>query len=113
MESKTTNVEELFQKVKTYADVRLNLLKLQAINKISGFMSAAITIVIMCVLFLFVLICITIGLALLIGNIAGNGYVGFFAVAGLYFIIGLLLFFLRRKLIKAPISNKLIKSFFN
>ncbi len=112
METKPTNVEELFHKMKSYTDVRINLLKLQAINKISGFMSAAITIVIVSILFLFVLICLTIGLALVISHITGNAFVGFFAVAGLYIIIGLLLFFLRKKIIKTPISNMLIKSFF-
>lgn len=113
METKPTNVEELFQKIKSYADVRINLIKLQAINKVSGFMSAAITIALLSVFFLVIIICLTIGLALLIGNSTGNVYVGFFIVAGIYFIIGLILFFLRKKLIKGPISNKLIKSFFN
>ena len=47
MDSKPTTVEELFQKLKEYADVRLDLFKLKSVNKISGFMSSVITIVIL------------------------------------------------------------------
>ena len=68
MESNPTNVEELFQKVKDYADVRINLFKLKAINKVSGFVSSFFTTVVMLIIFYIVFLCITIGLALWIGE---------------------------------------------
>ncbi len=109
MDSKPTNLEELFQKLKDYADVRLDLFKLKSINKISGFMSTVITIVILIALFCAVVLCITIGLALLIGAWLGNAYYGFFIVGGIYLIIGLVIYSRRDKLIKTKVSNKLIK----
>ena len=108
MENKPPNVEELFQKIRDYADVRLDLLKLKSINKISGFMSAIVTMIIVVILLSAVLLCITIGLGLLIGEYVGNAY-GFFIVAGIYLIIGLVLYSMRGKLIKTKVSNKLIK----
>ena len=109
MEDKPTNVEELFQKLKEYADVRLNLFKLKSINKLSGFMSISITIVILIFIFSTVFLFITVGAALLIGEWVGKIYCGFFIVGGIYLIIGLVIYSMRDKLIKTKVSNKLIK----
>jgi len=109
MEGKPTNVEELFQKIREYADVRLNLFKLKSINKFAGFMSLSITLIILIVIFSTILLCITIGAALLIGEWVGKIYYGFFIVGGIYLIIGLVIFSMRDKLIKTKVSNKLIK----
>ena len=109
MEGKPTNVEELFQKIREYADVRLNLFKLKSINKFAGFMSLSITLIILIVIFSNILLCITIGAALLIGEWVGKIYYGFFIVGGIYLIIGLVIYSMRDKLIKTKVSNKLIK----
>ncbi len=109
MESNPTNVEELFQKLKEYAEVQLDLLKLKSINKVSGFMSSVVTMIILIALFSTVVLCITIGAALLIGRWVGSGYGGFFIVAGIYLITGLVIYSMRGKLIKSKISNKLVE----
>ena len=109
MENKTTNVEELFYKLKDYGDTRLDLFKLKSINKVSGFLSSLITSVVLMVLLFLVVLCITIGAALLLGSLTGSAYYGFFIMAGIYIIIGLVLFYNKDKAIKTPISNKLIK----
>jgi Putative Actinobacterial Holin-X, holin superfamily III len=109
MENKPTNVEELFEKFRDYADTRINLVKLKGIHKVSGFMSTLIASLVLVVLLCIVLLCITIGLALLIGSLLGRAYLGFFIVGALYLIIGLVFYSMRAKLIKTPISNKLIK----
>lgn len=110
MENKPTNVEELFYKLKDYGDTRLDLFKLKSINKVSGFLSSMITSIILIILLCLVVVCITIGLAILIGEWLGASYYGFFVIAGVYIIIGLVLLISRTKLIKTPISNKLIKN---
>ncbi len=109
MENKPTNLEELFEKLRDYADTRINLFKLKSIQKVSGFMSSLIASIVLVVLLCIVLLCITIGLALLIGALVGQAYLGFFIVGALYLIIGLVFYSMRGKLIKTPISNKLIK----
>ena len=109
MEGKPTNVEELFQKLKEYGDVRLNLFKLKSINKFAGFMSLAMTSIVLIIIFSVILLCITVGAALVIGELVGKIYCGFFIVGGIYLIIGLVIYSMRDKLIKTKISNKLIK----
>ena len=109
MENKTTTVEELFIKLKEYGDTRLDLLKLKGINKVSKLLSSLITSVILLLLFILVVICLTVALSLYLGEVLGGSYFGFLIVAGIYIIIGLVLFLSKTKLIKTPISNKLIK----
>lgn len=109
MENKTTSIEELFYKLKEYGDTRLDLFKLKSINKASGFFSSVIMGLILVVILLLVLTFISVGAALLIGSLLGNACYGFFIVALIYLIIGLILFSGREKILKAPISNKLIK----
>ncbi len=109
MENGPTAVEELFYKLKDYGETSLDLLKLKAINKVSGFTSTLIVSIILIVLLFLILICISAGFALLIGVWLGNAYWGFFIMAVLYIIIGLVLFASRKKILKEPISNKFIK----
>lgn len=109
MENETTIVEELFYKLKDYGETTLDLYKLKAISKVSGVISAAITYVVLLVLFFLVLICISVGLSLLIGTWLGHAYWGFFIMTAIYIIIGFILFSGRKKYLKAPISDKLIK----
>ena len=109
MENQPSNVEELFYKLKDYGDTRLDLFKLKSINKISGFITSIITSAILMVLLALVLLCITIGAALLIGALLGKTYYGFFIIAGVYIIVGLVLFSSRDKMLKTPVSNRLIK----
>jgi len=109
MEDNQTNVEELFYKLKEYADVRLNLFKLKSIRKVSDFFSTLTVIIVLLVLLFLVVICITIALALLLGAWLGHTYYGFFIMGGLYIIIGFILYSGRNKFLKTSISDKLIK----
>jgi hypothetical protein len=109
MENKTTSIEALFYKLKEYGDTRLDLFKLKSINKASGFFSSVIMGLILVGILLLVLTFISVGAALLIGSLLGKAFYGFFIVALIYLIIGLILFSGRQKILKAPISNKLIK----
>ncbi|MEO6134232.1 MAG: phage holin family protein [Ginsengibacter sp.] len=109
MENKPTSVEELFLKLKEYGDTRLDLFRLKAINKVSAFFSSLVTSILLLVIFFLVLICLTIGVALYIGTFLGAPYYGFFIMGGIYLIIGLVFFYSKAKLLKTPISNKLIK----
>jgi len=109
MENKLTSLEELFYKLKDYGQTTLDLYKLKTINKVSGFLSNLIVGLLLIVLLFLVLICITIGLGLLIGSWLGNVYWGFFIMAAIYIIIGLVLYSGRKKILKEPVANNLIK----
>jgi len=109
MENDPTSVEALFYKLKDYIETTIDLYKLKAINKVLGFTSTVIGSIILIVLLFLAMICISTGFALLIGVWLGNAYWGFFIMGALYIIIGLVLYAARKKILKEPISNKLIK----
>ncbi len=109
MEDEPTSVEELFYKLKDYGETTISLLKLKAINKILGFSSSLIALVFSAVLLFLVLICISIGLALLLGVWLGHAYWGFFIMGVFYIIIWLILFLGKKKFLGEPIRNKLIR----
>ncbi|MEO8819648.1 MAG: phage holin family protein [Ginsengibacter sp.] len=113
MENENTSIEELFFKLKDYGETTLDLLKLKAINKILRFSSTLILSVFSLVLLFLILICVSIGLALVIGIWLGHMYWGFFIMAGLYIIIWLILFLSKKKLLDEPVKNKLIKEILN
>jgi uncharacterized membrane protein len=107
----TNSMEELFLKLKEYADVRLDLFRLKSTNKIAALMSFLISIVFFIIFFGMVLACLTVGLALLLGELLGKTYLGFFATAGLYIIVGIILYAKKDKFVKKPITDKIIKEF--
>ncbi len=109
IEDKPTGIEELFNKLKDYAETRLALYKLIAINKAAGFFSTFITALILIMILFTVILCISIGAALLIGQWLGGASYGFFIIAGLYLIIGLVLYSMRGNILRNPVSSKLIK----
>lgn len=105
----TTPLEELFEKVKDYVDTRINLFKLKTVNKVSSFLSTLVSTLILIAILLLVIFFISVAIALLIGEWLGSAYLGFFIVAGIYIIIGLILYSARRKFLRDPISNTLLK----
>lgn len=109
MENNPTSVEVLFNKLKDYIETTIDLYKLKGINKVSGLLSTIIVSVILILLLFLMLVCITIGLALLIGMWLGHAFWGFFIMAAIYIIIGLVMYKSKNKLLKEPISNTLIK----
>jgi len=109
MENKQSTVEELYYKLKEYADLRLDLFKLKGIKKASDFFSTLTAIIILLVLFFLVIICFTIGIALLLGDWLGHSFYGFLIMGGLFIIIGLILYWGRDKFLKLSISDRLIK----
>lgn len=110
METSNTTVEDLFYKVKDYVNTRFDLLKLKAINKVSSILSKTITFIVILVLSVFILMLLSIGLALYLGYVLGHSYYGFFIVGGIYIIIGLILIVSRKALLKTPFSNWLIRT---
>ena len=110
MES-TSQVEALLEKVKDYIETRIELLKLKAIDKSSGILSTIISFLVLFIFSILFVILFSIGLALLIGDLLGKYYYGFFIVAALYIIIGLVVFYGRNKWIKPTVEKGMINSF--
>jgi len=111
MENQETTIEALWDKVRSYLDTRINLLKLKTIDKASGIISSVISVIVVVLIVFIFIVLLNIGIALFLGDLLGKAYYGFLIVAAFYGVIGLVLYAFRNKIIKTPIVNSLIKKF--
>lgn len=109
MENQSGSIEALIERAKDYAETRIDLLKLKAIDKSSSGISLAVTMIVVILLGFIILLLLTIGIALLLGDLLGKSYYGFFIVAAFYIIAGLVMYSFREKWLKIPIANSMIK----
>lgn len=108
--TESPSIEDLFEKTKDYANTRIELFKLKSINKSANMLSALIMAVILSVLGVLVLILISIGFAKGINFFMGTSLWGYFIVAFIYVVAGLIFFINRKRFLKTPFSNWLIKN---
>ena len=108
MEDKTTPVEVLLARAQAYAITSIQLFKLKATEKLAEMLSnlaSGIAIMIFLILFF---VNLNIGIALLIGDLFGEIWLGFVVVSGFYAIVGFIVFLFSDKWIKNPVSNSII-----
>ncbi|MBK9317460.1 MAG: hypothetical protein IPM91_00545 [Bacteroidetes bacterium] len=111
MNNNDTPIELLFERAEDYTKTTLELFKLRAISKsadATSYMVAAVVISVFVVLFSIMLSC---GVAIWLGQLMGDLFLGFFIVAGVYAIIIALLFLFRKQWIGLPVANAVINSF--
>ena len=109
--SPKNNLESLIERGSDYLETRLELVKLQAVGKASEATSGLISGVVIISIFTLCFLILNIGIALLLGEVTGRSYFGFFALAGFYLVTGLIFYAMRHKWIKEPMTNRLIKKF--
>lgn len=100
-ESVVTNATELIE-------TKAEIWKLKAIGKVSETVSSLFSVITIVIFSVAAITILSFGIAYWIGSELGNVYNGFFIVAGFYGLMGLILFLLRKKLIKTPLSNLII-----
>lgn len=108
MEDTFTKAEELVSEVKEYINVKLDALKLTVAEKISRIAAVIIAGAVVAVAILFFVIFLSIALGYLLGEIFNSIWLGFLTVAGLYLLIGLIIWSGKRKLIQIPIMNSIL-----
>lgn len=111
-ESVKDGIESLFETAGDYIETRIDLYKLKAVDKTSDIISSiASKVIVFMALFLF-LIVINIAIGLLLGDLLGKNYYGFFLLAAIYLVVGLIFNSQQKKWFKDPISNTFIKKLF-
>jgi hypothetical protein len=106
-----SRLETFVEHAKDYAELRLELTKLEASAKISNVVSSVASVVVTGVLGLFTLLFVSIGVAWWIGQVNDNPSMGFFIVAGFYALLGVVFYLMRESLVRIPVVNKLLQAF--
>jgi hypothetical protein len=109
MENQTATIESIFHRIKDYSDTRIELIKLKAIDKSSTVLSSLITYIVVFLIFGLFFLFLNIGIAILIGELIGRVYWGFFILAILYAVVGIVLLKNKNKWVKTPVINMMVK----
>lgn len=103
------NFEKLYEHAKDYLDSKIELSKLQAVDKGSELAGSATVGIILLILFTMVFLFGSIALSFYLGEMNNSTSKGFLIVAIIYLAIGLIVYFARNTWIKTPITNLFIK----
>jgi hypothetical protein len=113
MENIFSQVQHLAEEVKAYVNVRIDLAKLTVAETASKIVADTAATIISGLIFLFFLFFASVGLALFLSSLIGNAYSGFLIVAGVYLLLGFLIWLLREKWIRIPVMNAIIRQLFS
>src|SRR5579862_7123877 len=97
MENPATEIELLFERTEAYAKTTYELSKFKALETTAVVVTSLVSrLSVVAVISLFVLV-FTVGIALLLGEVVGKSYYGFFIVAAFYLIAAVVLHFFLQK----------------
>ncbi len=103
------SLEDLIERITEYGKTSYELAKLKAVDKtsdvVSSFIPPAVVFIIVAAIILF----LSLGVALWLGEIIGKVYFGFFVVAAFYAITGIAFYLLMYKRLKRSVGNNIIK----
>ncbi len=108
MNEPTGLIESLIEKGEQYGKTTLELLKLKTLDKSADMISNLISWLVVMILAILFFVPFNIGVALWLGEILGEAYLGFFVVSGFYAFWVIIFAIFRNTLIKRPINNSII-----
>ena len=109
MEDQRHDIDALLSDAGDYLETRTNLWKLKAIESLADVSGELVSGLGMIGIVAFVVMLFSVGVALLIGDLLGKSFYGFFIIGGAYFIFGLICYIRRGRWLKEPFSNMLIR----
>jgi len=111
MEEKS-KIDSLTSHVKEYAEESFNLLLINMYEKTSRMISGATAFLIFAVFGIIVLLFASIGLALWVGRLLEEPFLGFFIVAAFYLLVAAFIYSMRDKWIRLPVINSVLRSIY-
>lgn len=112
MEAQKNMLEPLFERAEAYGKTSFELLRLKTVDKTSALAASLISRLLFIAVVLIFAITINIALALWLGDYLGKTYYGFFVIAGVYALTGIILL-LCHSFIRARAYNSFIKHLLN
>jgi hypothetical protein len=109
MQDQSSDIDILLSDAGDFIETRTTLWKYKGIESLADVSGELVSGLAMIVFVSFVIIIFSIGFAMLIGDWLGKGYYGFFVMGGFYSIVALIIYANRRRWLKDPFSNMLIR----
>jgi membrane-bound ClpP family serine protease len=111
METPSSSIESLFERVEAYGKTTIELTKLKALETTTVVATSMVSRLIVFMMIAFFVLVLSIGVALFLGDLLEKSYYGFFIVAAFYLILGLILHYNLSNWINKPIGNFFISQF--
>jgi fatty acid desaturase len=112
MEKVFTKAEELADSLKEYINLRIESIKLITAEKTSAVIANIIAGAVAALVLFFFVVFASVSLAIGLGTWLGSMWAGFLIVAGLYLLLGMVVWAARGKLIRLPVMNAIIQQLF-
>lgn len=109
----SNQAEQLHDNLKKYLNTRYELAVLRATDKVSLISSITASAVIVGVFMMLFVLFVSVSAGFYLATVFESPGLGFLAVAGFYFLAGLIALVFRKKIIIEPVRNKIIKAVFN
>lgn len=111
-EEEPSRFSRLYDHAEQYVKTSVDFYKLKAVKTGAGIFSSVTTGFILGVVFSMVILFASLGLALYLGKMLGGWHHGFFAVCGIYLIVGIIVYAMRKKYIRRKLNNYFVKEVF-
>lgn len=105
MRNTAEHIENLYFKVRDYAETSIELYRLQAIDATGSIISNLVTRTLFILVLATFLFFFNLSLGFFIGKLLDSYYLGFLIVSTFYLLIGVVLYIMRHKWIKNPIND--------
>ncbi len=102
-------IEDITESLKQYVMVNFEIIKLEATERTSAIGSSFLSVVIVASAAFLFLFTLSIGIGFYLSFLLNDTYSGFLIIAGFYFLLALVLFFGRKKFLKSPLRDRIIK----
>lgn len=112
MQETFSKLEELLAHLKEYLDNRIAYTKLSVAEKSSKIFANLVSIFVSVLILFFFVVFASIALAFALAKLTGEYYWGFLIVAGIYLLMGTIVWIAKEKLLRLPMMNALLKQFF-
>jgi hypothetical protein len=113
MEEKIKYFDSLIESAETYGKTSVDLIKLKTVDKVADGTSSLVAWTAVVIALILFFITLNFGVALWLGKLMGESYLGFFTVAAFYGLAGFILFVFKDKWIKKPLNNSMINQMLN
>jgi hypothetical protein len=107
-----TSIEELAEDARDYINTRIEVIKLNTAEKASLVVAKLVAGIAVAVVFIFFLFFAGMAAAYALSLWTGEAWSGFLIVAGLYMLLGLIVWSAKEKLIRIPVMNAIISQLF-
>ncbi|HKK40965.1 MAG TPA: hypothetical protein VJ963_01060 [Bacteroidales bacterium] len=105
-------LENIKKDIQEYIEVKLDLLRIQAAEIVSDFISKRRFLLVLVFLVSAILLFLSLSAAYFMASLLNSTELGFLCVAGFYFVLLMIFIILRKTLIDRPVIKSVMKIFF-